>query len=95
MVKEEIMQQILLFATILAPIITGLVELVKRTINVKKNFVPLISFGIGLAIGLLAYPFTEMDWVLRIWAGGLAGLSATGLFELFNHREGTTKEGDK
>jgi hypothetical protein len=30
---------------------------------------------------------------LRLWAGGLAGLSATGLFELaFNKRGGTTKE---
>jgi len=29
---------------------------------------------------------------LRLWAGGLAGLSATGLFELaFNKRSGTTK----
>jgi len=38
-------------------------------------------------------PFTEMGLVLRLWAGGLAGLSATGLFELaFSKRSGTTKE---
>lgn len=47
---------------------------------------------IGLLIGVVAYPFTELDLTLRLWAGGLAGLSATGLFELaFNNRPGTTK----
>jgi len=85
------MQQVLLFATVLAPIITGLVELVKMRVNVRKNIVPLISFGIGMFIGLLAYPFTEMDWVLRLWAGGLAGLSGVGLFEVFKQHEGYTK----
>jgi hypothetical protein len=34
-----------------------------------------------------------MELVLRLWSGGLAGLSATGLFELaFNKRNGFTKD---
>ncbi|MGE7762089.1 holin [Peribacillus sp. NPDC097895] len=32
-----------------------------------------------------------MDIVLRLWAGAFAGLSGTGLYEVFNNRIGTTK----
>lgn len=77
------MEQVMMFATILCPVVVALVELVKRTVtSAPKNMFPALSFVIGLAIGAVAYPFTEMDLVLRLWAGGLAGLSATGLFEL-------------
>lgn len=85
------MEQILLFATILAPVIIALVELIKRTVNLPKNYIALLSFLIGIGIGAIAYPFTDLELVLRLWSGGLAGLSATGLFELGNKREGTTK----
>lgn len=86
------MEQVLIFATVLAPIITALVELVKRSVSVSKNLIPVISLVIGLFVGAMAYPFTDLELVLRLWSGGLAGLAATGLFELaINKREGTTK----
>ena len=85
------MDQVLMFATVLLPIVTALVELAKRTFRLPKNIIPAISFVIGLTIGVIAYPFTPMEIVLRMWAGGLAGLSATGLFEIVNKREGMTK----
>ncbi|APC50259.1 holin [Virgibacillus halodenitrificans] len=85
------MQQVLIFATLIVPAVIGLVELVKRTVSVKKNIVPAISFIIGLIIGTAAYPFTDMELVLRLWAGGFAGLSGTGLFELIKKRNGVTK----
>ncbi|WP_144560535.1 holin [Shouchella miscanthi] len=89
------MQEVVIFATALAPIILALVELVKKTAKVPVNLIPLIALVIGLLIGAAAFPFTEFDLILRLWAGGFAGLSATGLFELaFKKREGTTK-GDK
>jgi hypothetical protein len=69
-----------------------LVELIKVNINMPKNIIPFISLVIGIIIGIIASPFTDLGIILRIWAGGFAGLSATGLFELaFNKREGTTK----
>lgn len=86
------MDNVLLFATTLAPIVVALNQLVKRTINVPKNLIPLIGLVIGLGVGAIAYPFTEMDLILRLWAGGLSGLSATGLFELVKFRKGNTKE---
>ncbi|MNV12711.1 Phage holin [compost metagenome] len=84
---------VLAFASVLAVFVLAGVQLVKTTVNVKKNLLPVIGLVIGFVIGALAAPFTDLDLTLRLWAGGLAGLSATGLFELaFRNREGTTKE---
>jgi len=85
------MQEVLLFSTLIAPIILALVELVKGTVKFPKNYVPLVALVIGLAVGFAAQPFTDLDMVLRLWAGGLAGLSATGLFELVKKNDGFTK----
>ncbi len=87
------MEQVLLFATVLAPVILALNEGVKKTINLPKNLLPAIGLFLGFIVGAAAYPFTNMDLVLRLWAGGLSGLSSVGLFELGKYREGNTKEG--
>ena len=86
------MTNVLIFATILAPIILAMVQLIKMTANIPKNYISLIAFAVGIFIGFAASPFTDLDLVLRLWAGGLAGLSATGLFELGNKYEGSTKD---
>ncbi|ENH96734.1 phage holin-like protein [Gracilibacillus halophilus YIM-C55.5] len=87
------MEQVLMFATVLLPIVTALIEGVKRTINVPKNIVPGISLGVGLVIGAVAVPFTDLDLIMRLWSGGFAGLASTGLFELtMNKRTGNTKD---
>jgi hypothetical protein len=85
------MQEVLLFSTLIAPIILALMELVKKTVKFPKNYVPLVALVIGLVVGYAAQPFTELDLVLRLWGGGLAGLSATGLFELAKKTDGYTK----
>lgn len=88
-----ILAQVLAFASVLAVFVMSIVQLVKTTLNINKNYVPIVGVAAGLLIGAAAYPFTDMDIVLRLWSGGLAGLSATGLFELaFNKRDGNTKE---
>ncbi|WP_101841830.1 holin [Halobacillus sp. Marseille-P3879] len=85
------MQDLLLFVTVLSPFVAGSVEVVKRTVKLPKNYVPLLSVGTGLLLGSLAYPLTDMELILRLWAGAGAGLSGTGLFEIVNRREGFTK----
>lgn len=91
--NNAILTQVLSFASILAVFVMSIVQLVKTTLNINKNFVPVVGVLVGLLIGVVAYPFTDMDLVLRLWSGGLAGLSATGLFELaFNKRDGNTKD---
>lgn len=92
MTDQSVIDNVLAFATVLAVFVLALVQLVKGTVNLPKNILPLIGLIIGLAIGAVAYPFTDLGLTLRLWAGGLAGLSSTGLFELaFNKRDGTTK----
>lgn len=68
-------------------------ELVKRSLPTKKNYIPLIAFVMGIFIGIVSFPFTELEVTLRLWAGGIAGLANTGLFEITNYREGLSKEG--
>lgn len=86
------MEQVLMFATVILPIVTAVVELIKRSINIRDNVIPAISLFVGLVIGAASSPFTDMDLVLRLWAGGFAGLAGTGLFELVKQRDGYTKE---
>ncbi|WP_410055563.1 holin [Paenibacillus sp. 3LSP] len=89
----EVLNNVMAFASVLAVFVLALVQLVKTTVNLPKNIVPLIGVVIGILVGAAASPFTDLDLVLRLWAGGLAGLSATGLFELgLNKRDGGTKE---
>lgn len=85
------MEEVLIFATILLPIVTAVVELFKKSFPLRNNFIPLISLAVGLVIGAVAYPFTDLDTVLRLWAGGFAGLAGTGLFELVKQRNGVSK----
>ncbi|OMD92977.1 holin [Paenibacillus odorifer] len=91
--QNEVLNNVLTFATLISVFVLALVQLVKTAVNVPKNLLPFIGLVIGLVIGAAAYPFTDLDLTLRLWGGGLAGLSATGLFELaFKDRPGTTKE---
>lgn len=87
------MTAVLFFATILAPIITAVVQMLKNTFNIPVNFISALAFLVGLVVGLAAQPFTDLDHINRLWAGGLAGLAATGLFELIKQREEQAKEG--
>lgn len=91
--ENQNLTEVLAFASVLAVFVLALVQLVKASVNVPKNALPLVGLAIGLIVGAVAYPFSNLELVLRLWSGGLAGLSATGLFELaFNKREGNTKE---
>lgn len=91
--QNEVLTSVLAFSTVISVFVLAAVEGIKRTINVRRNALPAVGLVVGLMIGWLAFPFTELDLILRLWAGALAGLSATGLFELaFSKRDGTTKE---
>jgi hypothetical protein len=89
----DALNNVLAFATLISVFVLALVQLVKTTVSVPKNLLPWIGLVIGLLIGWAAYPFSDLELTLRLWGGGLAGLSATGLFELvLSNRPGNTKE---
>lgn len=75
------MQEILMIATIVAPITTALVEAIKKGFKPKERIMPLIAVVIGILLGAAAY-FVDAEIGMRLWAGGISGLAATGLFEL-------------
>lgn len=89
---NDLLVQVMAFASALSVVVVALLQLVKQSINLPKNLVPVIGLVIGLVVGGLAYIFTDLALAPRLWAGAFAGLSATGLFELVKNNPGTTKE---
>lgn len=90
--QEELMKQVLFLATIVAPIVTGLVEIVKRTVVLKNNYIPVVALVCGVLVGFLMQPlFPDVDLYLRLWAGGIAGMTSVGLYETTTTRTGLSK----
>jgi len=75
------MVEILMMATIIAPVTGGVLQAVKHAALVKPRYIPLLAVFLGIGLGATAY-FLEHDLIIRMWAGGISGLAATGLFEL-------------
>ena len=50
---EELMNNAVLLALVLAPITTGMIEVVKRTANIQERYLPLVSLLSGIAIAVL------------------------------------------
>ncbi|QXE03448.1 holin [Terribacillus sp. DMT04] len=73
------MYQVLVFSTILAPIVTAVMELIKRSLPRLEPYLALLSVVVGVLLGAAAYPFTVFELTARLWAGGIAGLASTGL----------------
>lgn len=88
---NDLLAQVMAFASALSLIVVALLNLVKATVTLPKNYIPVIGLVIGLGAGAAAYIFTDLDLAPRLWAGAFAGLSATGLFELVKNNPGTTK----
>lgn len=66
-------------AIVLAPLITIIVQLLKP-MNIKKDYLPHVSLACGLFIGVIVSLITG-DY-MNVLAGALAGLGASGLFDL-------------
>lgn len=71
MINSELFNNVLAFASILAVVILGLVQLIKNNTRLSRNVIPFVGLGIGLLVGAAAYPFTDLGMTLRLWAGGL------------------------
>ena len=82
---EASFETILILASALGFITAGLTEAAKRVFNIPINFIPATAVLIGALLGLSA-TFTDIDIMLRLWAGAIAGLSATGLYENIKNR---------
>jgi hypothetical protein len=78
---EQIMNNALVIATVLIPLVAGIVEAIKKATEVNTKHLPVIamitgvvvSFFVSLGFGL---PIAEL-----ILAGVIAGLGASGLYD--------------
>lgn len=75
------MVEILTMATIIAPVTSALVHAIKISNKVNNRYLPLTAVVVGIGLGASA-TFLETELIIRIWAGGMSGLAATGLFEI-------------
>lgn len=77
----EILDNAILVAGALTVLISGLVEVIKQATDLQAKYVPLLSVGIGLAVGVvLAFGF-NLSVPDTILAGLIGGLSASGFYD--------------
>lgn len=88
---NDMLNQVMLFASVLSAIVLWFLQLVKATVSIPKNLIPIIGLVIGLFVGYFGYIFTDLETVPRLWAGAFAGLASTGIFELVKNNPGHTK----
>ena len=78
---EELMNNAVLVAIILAPITTGIIEVVKQTTSVDNKYLPLISLVVGILVAVLIALGTGQDIVQYVLVGVIGGLSSAGLYD--------------
>lgn len=88
------MQQILITAGIVAPIISAIINVVKTQFKLDGKQVSALAPGLGIIVGI-AYAATIVhgDYAAYGWGGLIAGLSAIGYYELaFKNKKGDTAD---
>ncbi|MGO5579258.1 hypothetical protein [Streptococcus constellatus] len=91
------MQQILITAGVVAPIISAIVNVFKTQFKLDGKQVSALALGLGIIVGI-AYAATIVhgDYAAYGWGGLIAGLSAIGYYELaFKNKKGDTTDDTK
>jgi hypothetical protein len=64
----------------ITPIVIGLTEVFKTTLKLKKQFVPMTSVLVGIAVCIPVLFLTGQNPYLGIFGGIVSGLMACGLY---------------
>ncbi|MBF7019611.1 hypothetical protein ISO99_06760 [Staphylococcus sp. 18_1_E_LY] len=90
------MEQIIAFAGVISVITIALVQVLKKSKVVPKNWLPVAGMVVGVVIGgvtqFIPEIVTELSFGGRLLAGLISGLMATGVWETFKNREGKNTE---
>ena len=77
--------------SVFIPVITALVEVVKRTFKLNTRFLPLLSIVFGILIAILVegqvifgLEIEAMTIPVTVFMGGVLGLTASGLYSGFS-----------
>lgn len=84
---EELINNAVLVAVILAPITTGIIEVVKQTLNINNRYLPILSLLVGIFVAVAIALGTGQDVAQYVLVGIVGGLSASGLYDQVNIKE--------
>lgn len=83
---------IFMIAMAMVAIVLAVVEVLKRTFNINTQFMPIASVVIGIFVGVICCPLSEYPLYIMLMAGFIAGLTASGTFDLL---KAAKKEGEQ
>lgn len=84
---EELINNAVLVAVILAPLTTGIIEVVKQTLNIDARYLPILSLLVGIFVAVAIALGTGQDVVQFVLVGIVGGLSASGLYDQVKIKE--------
>lgn len=83
---------IFMIAMMMVAIVLAVAEVLKKTFNLNTQYMPITSVVIGIFIGLILWPLAEYPMYVMLMAGFIAGLTASGTFDLL---KAAKKEGEQ
>lgn len=81
-----------MIAMMMVAIVLAVAEVLKRTFKLNAQYMPITSVVIGIFIGLGLWPLTDYPVYIMLIAGFIAGLTASGTFDLL---KAAKKEGEQ
>ena len=84
---ETLLNEAAALAVVMAPVIAIVVQLVKQA-NLNTRWLPFISIGLGIAVGIVFALASGADLFLYGLAGFLSGAGASGLFDAVKSAKG-------
>lgn len=79
-------------AAIMVAIVLAVAEVLKKTFKLNTQYMPITSVVIGIFLGLVLWPLSEYPVYVMLMAGFIAGLTASGTFDLL---KAAKKEGEQ
>ncbi|QDQ01173.1 hypothetical protein FOH38_12315 [Lysinibacillus fusiformis] len=83
---------IFIIAMTIVAIVLAVSEVLKNTFKINTQYMPITSVVIGIFIGLVFWPLSEYPVYVMLMAGFIAGLTASGTFDLL---KAAKKDGEK
>ena len=73
---------IFMVAMVMVAIVLAVSEVIKKTFKINAQYMPITSVVIGIFIGFALTPLAEYPVYVMLIAGFIAGLTASGTFDL-------------
>ena len=84
---DTLLNEAAALAVVMAPVIAIVVQLVKQA-DLNTRWLPFISIGLGIAVGIVFALASGADLFLYGLAGFLSGAGASGLFDAVKSAKG-------